>query len=148
MSKALTVNNYSFVIPEKDDPCDLWIGYFDALKKSVGHDHAKTLWLITWKSNGAVSCTTRPAFNQWMDTQGLDVSNIATRTISDLSQIQSNFFGLGKNLTKVVAIGIPVILIALLIGILVIGKKAVDSTDIEDLKMLTPVGRASKLLSK
>ncbi len=148
MSKALTVDNYSFVIPEKDDPCDLWIGYFDALKKSVGHDHAKTLWLITWKSNGAVSCTTRPVFNTWMSKQGLDVSNIATRTVSDLAQIQSNFFGLGKNLTKVVAIGVPVILIALLIGILVIGKKTVDSTDIDDLKMLTPVGRASKLLSK
>ncbi len=148
MSKTLTVDTYSFVIPEKDDPCDLWIGYFDALKKSVGTDHAKTLWLITWKSNGAVACTTRPAFNGWMDKQGLDVSNIATRTVSDLAQIQSNFFGLGKNLTKVVVIGVPVILIALLIGVLVIGKKAVDNTDIDDIKMLTPVGRASKLLGK
>ncbi|GGG36111.1 hypothetical protein GCM10011344_41250 [Dokdonia pacifica] len=148
MSKALTVNTYSFVIPEKDDPCDLWIGYFDALKKAVGSAHAKTLWLITWKKTGAVSCTSRPAFNTWMDAKGLDVSNIATRTLSDLSEIQANFFGLGKNLTKTIAIGIPVLLIALIIGILVIGKKAVDSTEIEDIKMLTPVGRASKLLSK
>ena len=148
MSKALTVNTYSFVIPEKDDPCDLWITYFEGLKKAVGHHHAKTLWLVTWKSNGSTSCTTRPSFTTWMDKQNLDVSNIATRTISDLSEIQGNFFGLGKNLTKVVAIGIPALLIALLIGILVIGKKAVDSTDIEDLKMLTPVGRASKLLIK
>lgn len=148
MSKTLTVDTYSFVIPEKDDPCDLWIGYFDALKKSVGHAHAKTLWLITWKSNGAVGCTTRPAFNQWMEKQGLDVSNIATRTLSDLSEIQSNFFGLGKNLTKVIAIGVPVILIGLIIAVLVIGKKAIDTTDIEDVKMLTPIGRASKLLSK
>ena len=148
MSKALTVNTYSFVIPEKDDPCDLWISYFDALKKAVGSAHAKTLWLITWKSNGTVSCTTRPAFTTWMDKQGLDVSNIATRTISDLSEIQGNLFGLGKNLTKAIAIGIPILLIALIIGILVIGKKAVDSTDVEDLKMLTPIGRASKLLPK
>ncbi len=148
MSKTLTVDTYSFVIPEKDDPCDLWIGYYDTLKKAVGSTHAKTLWLITWKSNGAIGCTTRPSFNGWMGKQGLDVSNIATRTVSDLAQIQSNFFGLGKNLTKVVAIGVPVILIALILGVLVIGKKAVDSTDIEDIKMLTPVGRASKLLSK
>ncbi|MFC4633503.1 hypothetical protein ACFO3O_06270 [Dokdonia ponticola] len=148
MSKTLTVDTYSFVIPEKDDPCDLWISYYNTLKKSVGSAHAKTLWLITWKSNGATSCTTRPSFNQWMDKQGLDVSNIATRTLSDLSEIQGNFFGLGKNLTKVVAIGVPVVLIALILGVLVIGKKAVDSTDIEDIKMLTPIGRASKLLVK
>jgi len=146
MSKLINIDGIALVIPEKDDPCDLWIAYFERLQKFVGKAQAKTLWLITWKSNGKTSCTTRPSFNSWLSKQGLDVSNLATRTVADLSAIQGNLFGLGKNLTKVLAIGVPLILIALLLGVFMVGKKVVSDVELDDLPSLAPLSKAQKLL--
>ena len=146
MSKILSLDSITLVVPEKNDPCDLWVTYFDQLRKAVGKTHAKTMWLVTWQAQGAVTCTTRPAFNSWLAKQGLDVSNIATRTVADLSAIQGNLFGLGKSLTKVLAIGVPLLLIALLVGVFFIGKKVVAEADRIDIKSLTPLGKAQKLL--
>jgi len=146
MSKILTIDGISLVVPQKDDPCDLWITYFDRLQQAVGKSHAKTVWLITWQSQGAISCTTRPAFNSWLSRKGLEVSNLATRTIADVSAIQGNLFGLGKSLTKVLAVGVPLLLVAILVGVFVVGKKAVTSADQIDITDLTPLTKATKLL--
>jgi len=148
MSKVLTVDTIALVVPQKDDPCDLWITYFDRLQQAVGKSHAKTLWLMTWQSQGASSCTTRPAFNTWLSKKGLDVSNLATRTIADVSAIQGNLFGLGKSLTKVLAIGVPILLIAVLVGVFIIGKRAVVDADDIDINALSPLGKVTKLLKK
>ena len=73
---------------------------------------------------------------------------MATRTISDLSEIGGNLFGLGKNLTKILSIGVPVILGIVLVGIIVLLRNSTKNTDVTDLAMLTPAGRGLKLLSK
>ena len=146
MSKVINIDSIALVVPQKNDPCDLWITYFDRLQQLVGKSHAKTLWLITWKSERAIGCTTRPAFNNWLSKKGIDVSNLATRTIADVSAIQGNIFGLGKSLTKVLAIGAPLLLIALIVGVFMVGKKAVSASDQVDIASLTPLGKATKLL--
>ena len=73
---------------------------------------------------------------------------MATRTIADLSEIGGNIFGLGKNLTKVLSIGVPVILAVVLVGVIVLLKNSAKNADVSDLAMLTPAGRGLKLLGK
>jgi hypothetical protein len=73
---------------------------------------------------------------------------MATRTISDLSEIGGNLFGLGKNLTKILSIGVPVILAVVLVGIIVLLRNTSKNADLSDVAMLTPAGRGLKLLGK
>ena len=148
MSIQVNVDNRIFLVPEADDPCDFWTSYFTKLKSEIGQENAKMIWLITWKSNGSMSCTTSPNFNKWLNQNNLDVSNMATRTISDLSEIGGNLFGLGKNLTKILSIGVPVILAVVLVGIIVLLRNTSKNADLSDVAMLTPAGRGLKLLGK
>lgn len=148
MALQIQVNNTTFLIPESDDPCTLWVGYFSKLKKELGTENAKMVWLVTWKTNGAMSCLTNPSFNGWLQKNKLDVSNAATRTISDLSEIGGNFLGLGKNITKLLTVGVPVVIGAVIIGFLVLMNNSTKKADLSDLSMLTPVGRGIKLLGK
>jgi len=148
MAIQVNVDNRIFLVPEADDPCDFWTSYYAKLKNELGKENAKMIWLITWKSNGSVSCTTSPNFNKWLNQNNLDVSNMATRTIADLSEIGGNLFGLGKNLTKILSIGIPVILAVVLVGIIVLLRNSSKNADVSDLAMLTPAGRGLKLLGK
>ena len=73
---------------------------------------------------------------------------MATRSIADISEIGGNIFGLGKSLTKILSIGVPVILTITLILIVVVLRNSAKDADITDLAMLTPAGRATKLLGK
>lgn len=148
MAIQVNVDNRIFLVPEADDPCDFWTSYYAKLKSELGRENAKMIWLITWKSNGSASCTTSPNFNKWLNQNNLDVSNMATRTIADLSEIGGNLFGLGKNLTKVLSIGVPVILAVVLVGIIVLLRNSAKNADVTDLAMLTPAGRGLKLLGK
>ena len=148
MAIQVNIDNRIFLVPEADDPCDFWTSYFSKLKKELGQENAKMIWLITWKTNGSTACTTSPNFNKWLLKNNLDVSNMATRTIADLSEIGGNIFGLGKNLTKILSIGVPVILAVVLVGIIVLLRNTSKDADITDLAMLTPAGRGMKLLSK
>ena len=148
MAIQVEVHNRSFLIPEAADPCDFWTSYFKKLKHEVGQENAKMLWLLTWKSNGSTVCTTSPNFNKWMLKNDLDVSTMATRSIADISEIGGNIFGLGKSLTKVLSIGIPIVLVVMLITILVMLRNTTKNADITDLAQLTPVGRTAKLLGK
>ena len=147
MAIHIEFENKPLLIPQANDPCDLWISYFKQLEKLLGGTNAKMIWLITWKSNASVSCTTSPVFNKWLKKQKLDVSNIASQSIADLSEIGSNLFGLGKQLSKILSIGIPIVLAVVLISIIVILRNTTKNTDVTDLTALTPTGRISKLLS-
>lgn len=148
MAIQINIDNRIFLVPEADDPCDFWTSYFTKLKRELGKENAKMIWLITWKTNGSAACTTSPNFNKWLDKNDLDVSNMATRTIADISEIRGNIFGLGKNLTKVLSIGVPVILAVVLVGIIVLLKNTAKNADLSDVAMLTPAGRGLKLLGK
>jgi hypothetical protein len=148
MAIEVNVDNRIFLVPEADDPCDFWTSYFAKLKSEIGQENAKMIWLITWKSNGSASCTTSPNFNKWLNQNNLDVSNMATRTIADLSEIGGDIFGLGKNLTKILSIGVPVILAVVLVGVIVLLKNSAKNAEVSDLAMLTPAGRGLKLLGK
>ncbi|WP_010178107.1 hypothetical protein [Aquimarina agarilytica] len=148
MAIQINIENRIFLVPEADDPCDFWTSYFTKLKSELGQENAKMIWLITWKSNGSTSCTTSPNFNKWLHKNNLDVSNMATRTIADISEIGGNIFGLGKNLTKILSIGVPVILAVVLVGIIVLLRNTSKNADLSDVAMLTPAGRGLKLLGK
>ena len=145
MAREIRIQSRRFLVPESGDPCDLWKSYFKELEKAVGKKHAKTLWLLTWKSNGSISCTTGSSFNTWLAREGLEVSSLATRTIADIGQIQGNLFGLGKNLTKAITWIVPGVLT---LGIVIVGMLLWNSTkdkSASDLAMLHPAGRLSKL---
>lgn len=148
MAIQIQVDRHNFLVPEGDDPCDFWTSYYKLLKKKLGTQNAKMIWLITWKSNGSLMCTTSPNFNRWLKRNDLDVSNMATRTIADLSEMGGNILGFGKNITKILSIGIPIVLAGVLIGILVILRNSTKNATINDVAMLTPVGRGAKLLGK
>ena len=148
MAIQINIENRIFLVPEADDPCDFWTSYFTKLKSELGQENAKMIWLITWKSNGSSSCTTSPNFNKWLHKNNLDVTNMATRTIADISEIGGNIFGLSKNLTKILSIGVPVILAVVLVGIIVLLRNTSKNADLSDVSMLTPAGRGLKLLGK
>lgn len=142
MPIEINIQNKSYIVPESNDPCELWVGYFNALKATVGTTNARTIWLVTWKTNGSYSCTTNGDFNKWLKKNRIDVSSAATRAIADASEIGSNFMGLGKNLSKVVSIAVPVTLTLLLAVIGLILWNTAKKTDATDLAMLTPMGRS------
>lgn len=148
MAIQIQVENQLFLVPEADDSCDFWTSYYRQLKNKLGKQNAKMIWLVTWKANGSTFCTTSPTFNKWLKVNDLDVSNLATRTIADISEIGSNILGLSKSMTKILSIGIPILLIIVLIGVVMVLRNSSKDMGIKDLAMLTPVGRSSKLLGK
>lgn len=144
MAVTLNLGNKSYVIPESSDPCDLWRGYFDRLKKDFGQANAKMLWLLTWQRNGSSSCTTNAEFNRFLKRNEIDVSSAATRTVADVSAIGGNLLGLGKSLTKMLAIGVPVTLGVIVLVIIVLLLKTGRDVDAKDIAALTPAGRGMK----
>ena len=145
MAIEIEIKKKQFLIPESGDPCDLWRAYFTKLKKEVGHENAKMIWLVTWSKNGDVSCTTNADFNRFLQKNQIDVSGAATRAVADVSAIGGNILGLGKNLTKVLSVGVPVALTVVLLLILIMLFNTARKADATDLAMLTPAGRAAKL---
>ncbi|WP_046756638.1 hypothetical protein [Kordia jejudonensis] len=148
MAIQIQVENQIFLVPEADDACDFWTSYYSQLKKKLGTKNAKMIWLVTWKSNGSVFCTTSPTFLRWLKANDLDVSNMATRTVADLSEIGGNILGFGKNMTKILSIGIPIVLIVVLIGIIMVLRNSTKNATLKDLAAFTPAGRTAKLLGK
>ncbi len=141
----VSVDNKSFYIPDAGSPCELWRAYFNKLKKEVGRNNARVIWLITWDQNGSTSCTTNADFNRWLKQNDIDVSNAATRAVADVSAIGGNILGLGKNLSKILSIGIPVILGGVVVVILVLLFKSSKKMELQDLAALTPAGRAAQI---
>lgn len=145
MAIEIEVGKRSFVIPQTDDPCDLWRSYFLKLKKETGYENAKMLWLITWSKNGSASCTTNSEFNQFLRKNQIDVSNASTRAVADISAIGSNVLGMGKNLTRMFSIGLPITLGVLLVAILIILFNTAKDADAGDLALLHPAGRMAQV---
>lgn len=141
----ITIDNKVFLIPESGSPCDLWRAYFDQLKKEVGVKNARRIWLLTWSKNGSSSCTTSAEFNRWLSKNEIDVSTAASRAIADLSQIGGNVLGLGKNITRMITIGVPVALGTVGLIVLVILLNTAKKTDATAVATLTPAGRLGKL---
>lgn len=141
----ITIGKKVFFIPEPGSPCDLWKAYFKKLKSEVGAENAKMLWLVTWGKNGSASCTTNPDFNRWLKKNRIDVSNAATRAVADVSAIGENILGFGKNMTKVLSFGVPILLGGVTIVILIVLFNTAKKADLSDVAALTPAGRAAKL---
>lgn len=121
----INIADKTILIPESGSECEHWKLYFDQLRSALGKDNARTIWLVTWGKNSSDLCTTDADFNRWLSRNGIDVSNAATSAIADVSKIGSNLLGLGKNLTKMLSIGIPIASgILLLVIIYVIIRKA------------------------
>lgn len=135
---AVQIDKKSFFIPEKSSPCELWKTYFQQLRKEVGRENARLIWLITWQANGSASCTANPEFYRWLKQNNIDVSNTATRAVADMSQIGHNVLGLGKRLTGILSVGIPLALAGVLILVIVIlinSAKNADLTDVAGLAL-------------
>lgn len=130
------------IIPEASAQCTEWIVYFDKLEKKFGSSNARNIWLKTWAVHGSTSCTTNPAFLKFTQKNDIDVSNAATRAVADISQIGSNFLGLGKGITKALAVGVPAVMLSVVAIILYFLFKTAKSTDAKDLIALTPAGKA------
>lgn len=141
----VTIDNKVFFVPSANSPCDLWRAYFHKLKNEVGRNNARAIWLITWKENKASKCTTNADFNRWLKQNEIDVSSAATRAIADISSIGGNILGLGKNLSKMLSIGIPVVLGCIVLVVIVLLLKSSKKMDIKDLAALHPAGRAAQL---
>lgn len=130
------------IIPESNSQCTEWIVYFDKLEKKFGESNARNIWLKTWAVHGSTSCTTNPAFLKFTQKNEIDVSNAATRAVADISQIGSNFLGLGKGITKALAVGVPAVMLSVVALILYFLFKTAKTTDAKDLIALTPAGKA------
>jgi len=143
----ISIDNKVFFVPEKDSPCDLWKSYYDDLQKHVGKHHAKTIWLATWAKNGDATCNTKPGFQEWTKKHGIDVSTFPTQALAGLSQVGGNILGMGKNLSKLFAVGIPVVLGGMALLALYIVYHTTRKASISDIVAFTPMGRAAKVSS-
>ena len=144
MAIAITVTNKQFLIPETGDPCELWRAYFTQLKKELGTENARMIWLITWGKNGNNGCTTNAEFNRFLKQQKIDVSSAATRAVADVTAMGSGLLGLGKNLTNVLSIGVPIALSAILLVIILLLFNTARKSDATDLAMVLPAGKVAK----
>ena len=148
MAFEINIQNRTFFVPESGDPCDTWKAFYAKLRREVGPGNARTIWLITWSKNGSVFCTQNAEFNRFLNKNDIDVSIAATRTVADLSAIGGNILGLGKNLSKMVSIGIPITVGILLAVILIMLINTASKVEISDLMRLHPTGRALSQSSK
>lgn len=146
MALEVEIQKRVFLIPEPGDPCDIWRAYYSRLKREVGKENARMIWLVTWSKNGDTTCTTNSEFNSFLAKNEIDVSIAATRAVADISAIGGNILGLGKNLTKVLSIGIPVTLGVILIAILMFLLRTSKKVDVKDVAMLHPAGRTARIM--
>jgi len=144
MATEIRLKKRTFFIPEQGDPCEIWKAYLKDLKKEISTNDAKTIWLVTWSKNGNASCTTNADFNAFLKRNDIDVSSAATRAVADVSAIGGNILGLGKNLSKVVSVAVPIVLAGGLLVILIILFNTAKKKDVSDVAAFTPVGRAMK----
>ena len=142
----IKVRDKVWEIPESGSNCDQWRIYFDQLRNNLGEENARLVWLITWQSNGSSSCTTNADFNSWLKKNGIDVSSAATRAVADIGSIGENILGLGKNLTKLISVGLPVALGLILLMILYTLYRASREVSLKDAAMLTPYGRVAAMM--
>ena len=133
------------LIPESSSECSEWTAYYEKLTKKFGETNARSIWLRTWGVNGSSSCTTNPGFLKFVQKHNIDVSNAATRAVADISQIGSNFLGLGKGITKALAIGVPAVMLGVVGVVLYFLYKTANGADVSKIASITPEGRATQI---
>jgi hypothetical protein len=143
----VTVGKKVFLIPDPSSPCDTWRVYFENLKSQVGKDNAKIIWLMTWEKNGSATCTTNADFNNFLKRNDIDVSSAATRAIADVSAIGGNLLGLGKTMSKMLSIGVPLVFASMLIVVILLLIKAAKKTDAVDIALLASGGAGQGALA-
>lgn len=136
----LIIDKKIFLIPDAGSPCDAWRVYFDKLQNAVGKANAKVIWLTTWNKNGSLSCTTNAEFNTFLKKNDIDVSTAATRAVADISAIGGNILGLGKNVSKILSIAMPVLLASIVTAIVIVLIKTSKKADVMDIAMLATGG--------
>ena len=135
------------IIPEKASECSEWISYYKKLEEQFGAENAKTIWLKTWQVNGSsTSCTTRPDFNAFFKKHDIDVTTMATAAVAGIADMGGSIMGLGKNITKIVTYGVPVVLTAIIGVVLYSLIRVAKNTTATDLIKLTPEGQVASLL--
>jgi hypothetical protein len=143
----LKVNNKIFLIPDPGSPCDTWRVYFEKLSAQVGKDNAKIIWLTTWNRNGSTSCTTNADFNKFLKKNGIDVSSAASRAVADYAAIGGNILGLGKNLSKMLSIGVPVLMASVIAVVIILLLRAAKKADVMDVALLASGGAGQVALA-
>lgn len=143
----IKVNDKVFQIPDSGSPCDTWRVYFEKLTSQVGKDNAKIIWLATWSKIGSSSCTTNSDFNKFLKKNGIDVSSAATRAIADYAAIGGNILGLGKNLSKMLSIGVPVLMGSVIVFAIILLMRAAKKASVVDLAMLASGGAGQVALA-
>lgn len=143
----ITIDQKIFIIPDSGSACDAWKVYFEKLKDQVGKENARIVWLMTWSKNGSTSCTTNEDFNKFLKKNEIDVSSAATRAIADMSAIGGNILGLGKTLSKVIAIAAPVLFSSIIIIVIMLLVKTARKADVVDLALLASGGAGRAVLA-
>jgi hypothetical protein len=133
------------VIPETNAACSEWMTYFNKLEGKFGSENAKMIWLRTWQANGSSMCTSNSDFTKFLKKHDIDVSNIGTRLLAGAGDLGEGILGAGINLTKIFQYGIPILGVAVVIGIIImIGRSGPDLTGMAASR--TPIGRAMKMI--
>ena len=132
------------VIPESSAACGEWIAYFKKLEDKFGAENAKMIWLRTWQANGSSMCTSNSDFTKFLKKHDIDVSNIGTRLLAGAGDLGEGILGAGISLTKIIQYGIPIIGLAVVLGIVImVARSGPDMTEMVASK--TPIGRAMKM---
>ena len=135
----------NIIVPEGSSECSEWMAYFNKLKEHFGEGNARIIWLKTWQVNGSTSCTSKGEFNTFLKKHQIDVSNMATAAIAGISDLGGDLLGLGKNVGKIVAYGVPIVLVAIIATILYSIARISKNTSASDLAVLTPEGQVVNL---
>jgi len=138
----------TIIVPESASQCSEWMAYFNKLKEHFGEGNARIIWLKTWQVNGSTSCTSKGDFNTFLKKHQIDVSNAATAAIAGISDLGGDLLGLGKNVSKIIAYGAPILLVAVLATVLYSITRISKNSSVSDLALLTPEGQVVNLLKK
>lgn len=151
--KTITVDQTAFRIPTSDSHYQLWVVYFDELKKKWTTNFARKAWLITWQYNGSLSLLNEKKFTEWLSANKINVSTTTSRALSSVTGTVENVFSLGENLTGAL-VNAPKIALYLGLGVsglafyLVFNSIRKGDLNASTLSTLVPGASAVKLASK
>lgn len=109
--------------------CVDWINWHKALKAKYSKTVADQTWQNAWDKQDSFEhaynwCKYGSTFNSYVNSQGLDASNIFGDVISGGTKITENVIGGATATSKVLKYAIPVLAIILVIGLIIyFGKK-------------------------
>lgn len=104
--------------PPVDGGCDQWIAYHKQLLNLYGREKANELWLFYWAklspwSNNKNWCKYNNEFNNYFQSQGIDVGNIFSDIINTGGDIVDAATGALSITAKIAQVAIPVLVVYL-----------------------------------